>query len=349
MKINSGKLLPGLVWLLVLIVLDGGSLFACEYNKCLTIEYGQWNSDALTVNMEQHGHTFNALAGDRVLVRAVNAGATFNPQLQLIGPTGNTLATAGVPGTGIAEILSPKLTISGVYTILIQDINGNGKGEYSMTIECLNRPSNFQNLQFERMIRDTLYLVGEINAYRFDALPGDVVSVQMIDIDEQIDPQIRLFAPSGRFIAGDIDAYYAAIAYRTLPDSGRYTLIADDFGGSQVGPYALVVNRVPTDAGGEEGYTLPLNPALSQNRPNPFNPSTTIEFYLPGRSFVRLSVYNILGETVRDLQAGELNAGRHEAIWDGRNKSGRQVPSGIYFYRLETDDFLETRKMLLLK
>ncbi len=83
---------------------------------------------------------------------------------------------------------------------------------------------------------------------------------------------------------------------------------------------------------------------LSQNYPNPFNPSTTIKFELPRASQVNLSVYDILGREVAVLANERRDAGVHEVKFDGTGLS-----SGVYFYRLTADDFLQTRKLLLLK
>jgi hypothetical protein len=94
---------------------------------------------------------------------------------------------------------------------------------------------------------------------------------------------------------------------------------------------------------------LPDQYELSDNYPNPFNPATRISFSLPDKVEINLSVYNTLGQHVKTLASGVWNAGKHEVIWDGTNELGKKVASGIYLYRLETADFLETKKMVLLK
>ena len=88
---------------------------------------------------------------------------------------------------------------------------------------------------------------------------------------------------------------------------------------------------------------------LEPNFPNPFNPSTTIAFEVPAPTHVNLSVINSLGRKVKVLLDKRLEAGNHEAVWDGRDYQGERVASGIYFYRLTTDTANETRKMVLLK
>ena len=98
-----------------------------------------------------------------------------------------------------------------------------------------------------------------------------------------------------------------------------------------------------------ESPTLPTTFALEQNYPNPFNPTTTIEFALPRTGQVRLEVFNMLGQLVTILANEQLSAGAYRVVWDGRDIWGNQVASGVYLYRLQTGDYVETRKMLLLK
>jgi hypothetical protein len=94
----------------------------------------------------------------------------------------------------------------------------------------------------------------------------------------------------------------------------------------------------------EEDLSIPDEITLSQNYPNPFNPSTTIKFSLPSSGNAILKIYNALGEEVAVLMDNELTTGTYEVEW---NASG--LPSGVYFYHLQTEEFVETKKMLLLK
>jgi hypothetical protein len=88
---------------------------------------------------------------------------------------------------------------------------------------------------------------------------------------------------------------------------------------------------------------------LEQNAPNPFNPRTTIWFDLPAPTAAKLSVYRTDGSLVRVLVNDNLSAGRHRAVWTGRDAQGNDSTSGIYFYRLESTLGVQTRKMVLLK
>ncbi len=97
------------------------------------------------------------------------------------------------------------------------------------------------------------------------------------------------------------------------------------------------------------GATLPDGFTLYQNYPSPFNPITHIEFSLSAASDVRLMVYDLLGREVNTLIDSPLEAGRHTVSWNGRDQQGRLVSSGVYFYRLKTEDSEQTRKMILMK
>ena len=95
---------------------------------------------------------------------------------------------------------------------------------------------------------------------------------------------------------------------------------------------------------------IPQNFELSQNFPNPFNPTTTIRHGLPKEERVTLRVYNILGEEIVTLVNDKLKtAGFHAVVWDGRTRTGLRVGSGLYFYQLKAGGFVETKKMTLLR
>lgn len=94
---------------------------------------------------------------------------------------------------------------------------------------------------------------------------------------------------------------------------------------------------------------LPSDYILKQNFPNPFNPTTNIEFAIPVSGQVVLEVFNLLGQRINTIHSGVLEAGTHTFTWNGTNDSGQPVPSGVYFYRLSAGDFIQTREMMLLK
>ncbi|MDO9547885.1 MAG: T9SS type A sorting domain-containing protein [Candidatus Marinimicrobia bacterium] len=94
---------------------------------------------------------------------------------------------------------------------------------------------------------------------------------------------------------------------------------------------------------------LPTRFALHQNFPNPFNPTTQISFEMPMMGNVKLDIYNILGQKVRTLVSRELNAGFHVYEWNALNDAGQGLSAGVYIYQLTAGDFVQQKKMLLLK
>ena len=95
---------------------------------------------------------------------------------------------------------------------------------------------------------------------------------------------------------------------------------------------------------GDEYNELPRSYTLSQNFPNPFNPTTTIQYSIPMTSNVRIDIYDILGRKVETLVNEEQTAGAHQVAWDAND-----ITSGIYFYKIDAGGFTETKKMVLLK
>ncbi|NOY88141.1 MAG: T9SS type A sorting domain-containing protein [FCB group bacterium] len=97
------------------------------------------------------------------------------------------------------------------------------------------------------------------------------------------------------------------------------------------------------------GGNLPAEFSLQQNYPNPFNPTTQINFDLPTKSKVSILIYNVLGQKIKTLVDEQLEAGKYVEEWDGTNDAGVKVSSGIYFYKMQADNFVQTKKMMLLK
>ena len=116
-----------------------------------------------------------------------------------------------------------------------------------------------------------------------------------------------------------------------------------------------VVQMTPVEWEETQQAQLPNEFGLSQNFPNPFNPATVIEYALPRASEVKIQIYNILGQKVRDLVDERQEPGYKTIHWDGKDQNGTEVSSGIYFYRIVahavhgSEDFVKSKKMTLLK
>lgn len=95
--------------------------------------------------------------------------------------------------------------------------------------------------------------------------------------------------------------------------------------------------------------SVPTDYALYQNYPNPFNPSTTVEFSVPRADNVVIKVYDMLGQEIRTLFSGQVSGGTYKVEWDGLNDTGARMSSGSYIYRMIANDFVASKKMILMK
>jgi len=197
--------------------------------------------------------------------------------------------------------------------------------------------------------------LGDIPAEAFRIAPLESPNVLMISTDAVFISPIQVCLQySVEFING-LNEYELALLHY---DNGQWVDVtvtldtaANVICGStnSLSPFALGVPGVGTGVDDEEWIILPLNLTLAQNYPNPFNPSTTIEYNLTRRSFVSIEIFNVLGQKVRSLVGREESAGSYSITWDGTDGSGKTVATGVYLYRLQAGDHIETKKMLLLK
>jgi hypothetical protein len=109
------------------------------------------------------------------------------------------------------------------------------------------------------------------------------------------------------------------------------------------------LQKVEVDIKYDEVQAIPSDYSLSQNFPNPFNPSTSVQFSIPVDGLVTIKVYDLLGQVVADLYTGNAQAGTYNLNWDGKDNSGNFVSSGSYIYRMTAGDFTQSKKMLFLK
>ncbi len=152
---------------------------------------------------------------------------------------------------------------------------------------------------------------------------------------------------------------YPVVCDNTAPVEASTTYLSGN--GANGSWYELGTNlsidaavRIRTDpslvqSSDEDPDVLPDRFRLEPNYPNPFNPVTTISYSLEERSHVVIAVYNLLGQKVVTLVDNEISAGEHFVQWDGRDETGQPVSTGVYLYRIESEQFSASRKMVLLK
>lgn len=216
-------------------------------------------------------------------------------------------------GTYCIEIVDSVCYLGGGYGLAIRQMN-----DYLIGPEIGSVGTEFRFVDLKFNWSDSIM---------FAALGDDGFAVY--DVSDIIDPQLltRVDTPG-----------YAELVFATdsrLAVADRYSLALFEY------------------STGNNDVVLPDRFDLAQNYPNPFNIATKIEFSIPGdvgsRYRVRLEVINILGQIVRTITDGDLSTGFYTYSWDGTDQSGREVSSGVYFYRLLVDGTPTTKKMVLLK
>jgi len=138
------------------------------------------------------------------------------------------------------------------------------------------------------------------------------------------------------------------IAVLTFQVSGEdYSLELGDMTARDI--FNLELEITNNNTGNDSNNIIPLVNSLGNNYPNPFNPTTTIVFGLKEEAEVSLMIYNIKGQKVKTLVNELMPAGQHEVVWNGKDDNEKTAASGIYFYKMQTSDYLNVRKAVLLK
>jgi hypothetical protein len=173
------------------------------------------------------------------------------------------------------------------------------------------------------------------------------------------DGVIRVEGEAGALLAAGLEEARRARGLRSGTASLRDP-IRDDFrvaggplGDEDVGAYggeaALPAPLPRSLADSSRATAAASDPLLGPSVPNPFTPSTTIQFHVPVPDVVDLGIYNVLGQRVRTLPAGDLAAGGHRRDWDGRDDRGEDLPPGIYFVRITIGGVTESQRLVLLR
>ena len=201
---------------------------------------------------------------------------------------------------------------------LLMDLNGNSSFRYTKDIRDLDELNGVWNLRLDGNSDErSMVLSGVLKGSIPEGLRIAIVDIQERKVSHEILNQGLVIkkdpnlAYDLKLVAGDID-YVATMTEEIL-------------------------NNIPSVY------------SLSQNYPNPFNPVTKMNYALPKRSRVIISIYNVLGQEVTTLLNKEQDYGYHTVTWNGTDRIGKQVASGVYFARLTTKNFSQTKKMLMLK
>ena len=157
------------------------------------------------------------------------------------------------------------------------------------------------------------------------------------------------FTPGGALAAGEFKQLCIDSSF--VPPAGEFLFVSEPSGMTWPPGFSgkICVTIKGPDAADGEKPAVPFTYGLNQNYPNPFNPTTKIAYSVERKGHVNISIFNILGQTVNTLVDEDQEAHDYEIYWHGDDDNGSQVASGIYFYKMTAGDFVETRKMVLMR
>ncbi len=316
------------------------------------------------------------------VLHSVGGTITWGPMSNLIGIFTQNLARDGRDSTGtvyyhngwgatasqppgLYKVASLTATVAtGSPRIdIIDKHNINKTGRTSFGSACEANPERDHMKRFGKNWFDVDGLAAPIDQPPVVTAPGMVlpqdgslVTINVTASDPDADPINTLTADLSALPPGHNGVFTANGSHTsgtltwtpTANDSGNYvvTFTATNFLPGTKSTIIHVIGAI-TDVSESEGSPRYFD--LAQNRPNPFNPATVIEFHVPRVGPVRLRIYDMAGRLRDTLIDGVLPAGPHEARWLGQDALGKPVPSGVYWYRLESSGLTRARRMVLLR
>jgi hypothetical protein len=206
------------------------------------LSFGVTHSSTIAQAAEMDTYTFEADAGDRVLVGISRVSGDLHSEIRLYDPAGSLINSA--KDATYAEATS-SLPTTGTYTLLVGDgFWGSGTGDYNLYLQRLNDPAASSPLSFGEVVSGTIQLSAEMAAYTFSADAGDEILVGTSPTSGFIWPEVRLYDPDGLLVDSASDVNHAEIAVG-LSTTGTHTLlIGDGFNGTETGDFNLYAQRL---------------------------------------------------------------------------------------------------------
>jgi hypothetical protein len=230
------------------------------------------------------------------------------------------------------------------WMVTANDIHGaesNSDSSYFYTDSIPEPPMNFATIAPENEVEGIATEVEFVWNQTYDPDPLDEIHYQLVYATDWEDSSTYVFSE----LIQDTSITLA------LEDNAQYYWIVEalDSDGFIVGSNNNTSNVIVVGTLAIDGDLIPVEFALRQNYPNPFNPVTTLLYDLPEQTHVNITVYDMLGRKIRTILNQQQDPGYKSVIWDATNDYGKPVSAGIYLYQIQAGDFMQTKKMVLLK
>lgn len=310
----------------------------------------------------------SANSGQTITVNLTNLPADFD--LYLFNPSQTQVAKSENSGT-TSETINHTATVSGTFYILVKGYNGAMSTTIAYSVKATigtsvlnvtettaanDAISSAQNVA-SIPARITGYFTSTSDNwdyYKFPIAANQAISVSMT-VPSGVDYDLFLKNSSGTNLKSSTQGAGVTESFTYTNGSTATTLYiaVQRYSGTSSTAYVININVTSGinagNGGGDLQSAVPATTALKENYPNPFNPTTTIEYDIAKAGKVSLKIYNLLGQEVRTLVNDYKAEGTYKVQWDGKNNAGVSVSTGMYIYRLQVGDFVATRKMQLIK
>ncbi len=191
----------------------------------------------------------------------------------------------------------------------------------------------------------------DVDYFKFEVTQQGAITALIDPVPAGLRIQMTIFNSDQEQVQNVVSGTGQRVETSVTLGAGTNYVALSRWNGSSKEPYTLTLqgNNIGTPTSVESSSSAPKTFRLAQNYPNPFNPTTTISFHLASPNNITITIYDMLGRIVRTLINRKESAGSHQVQWDGANKDGHRVASGVYVYRLEANGLVKSRKMLLLQ
>lgn len=319
-----GRTKGGLIWYRALTTyLTNNSQFIDARNACLNASKDLFGNASTE---------YNAVA-DAFTAVGISASTGTSYTLTYDDNSPSTSVYEDLANWELAVRFTPPVANVKITNIKINIVDWSNTGGSNFTLK-MYQANGANNLPGTQLINPFPYAPSAIGWHSFDltgvTVPGDFyVSAKYDGVNK---PWIGADTPPGNQKAYEFDG----VNWAKLGSPNDYTLF-------------MRATVTSTTSVTEMDTKIPESFELLQNYPNPFNPLTTIRYAIPHSQNILLCVYDMNGKKIADLVNNYQNPGTYNVTWNGTNNTGETVASGVYFYKLQTENFSETKKLLLMK